>query len=115
MTNLEKFELIKNRITECVVLLDVGDGHYHHDVFSKYPFDPAKWKMSKSIPTINTLHLKYQELIKLDYRKKRKKEYDKRGLNFNKFIEALIEDDVSAIAKFRSDRQVVKGMFPKPS
>jgi len=52
--------------------------------------------------------------MSVKYRSDRKKEYEKRGLNFDKFIEALIEDDVAEIAKFRSERQIVKDLFPKP-
>ncbi|MCK5608297.1 hypothetical protein KAR91_40825 [Candidatus Pacearchaeota archaeon] len=47
------------------------------------------------------------------YKGKRKAEYLKRGLTFDKFVEALIEDDMEVLTTFRNERQIVKKMYPK--
>ena len=68
-------------------------------------------------PALAALEAKDSELASakaaIAYKEKRKEEYLKRGLTFDKFVEAIIEDDNQAMADFRQQRQQVKQMFPK--
>lgn len=53
------------------------------------------------------------EKSKNKYKEDRLLEYNKRGLTFDRFIEAMIENDNQAMAKFRQEREQVKQMYPK--
>ena len=73
------------------------------------------WRDERPMPSMDELKSALDNFKKeTEYKSKRLNEYEKRGLNFDKFIEALIENDADAMADFRSKRNEVKGMFPKP-
>ncbi len=52
--------------------------------------------------------------IKRNYRALRRKEFEKRDLTFEKWAELEIDNDENGKAAFRSERQVVKDLYPKP-
>jgi len=47
------------------------------------------------------------------YRKDRKAEYEKQGLNKNKYLEMLIENDTAGMAEYKAKRDAIKLLFPK--
>lgn len=56
------------------------------------------------------------EVTKIDennYGEKRLEEYFENGLTLEKFLELLIENDNAGMAKFRSDRDAIRGKHPK--
>ena len=51
---------------------------------------------------------------KIKYKEDRRKEYEKRGLSFDKYVEMIIEEDNQGMADFKAEREIVKQLFPKP-
>ena len=115
MDSLQKFNLIKDRIIECVEKSDgTGEGKYETQMFLEYPFDDSKWNMSGPIPSIDDLHTVYLGLVKNDYKKKREKEY---GLLDSEAIEAMAEKlngDSTLFDSYMIKRNEIKTRHPKP-
>lgn len=84
-------------------------------------YNPALWEQDflkdpseEIMAQVEAKDAEFEEIKRLNaHVEPRKNEYAKRGLHFDVFIEAMIEDDVDKIAWYRNERQKVKDEIPK--
>ena len=76
-------------------------------VFYKGDDEPTQEEIDAEILLIES------EFVASEYQRKRKSDYDKEGLSFDKFVELLIEDDTQGLKDFRDARNLVKVKHPK--
>lgn len=76
------------------------------------------WRDARPMPTQQQISAEWASIqaILADeaVKEARKKDYEKDGLSFNRFIELIIEEDEAGMAAFRAKRAQIKARHPKP-